>query len=173
MKVTEIHPGEYNEFYQGYINNIPKDQSLGMLFLENKEELLRVLDEIPGSKLQFRYAEGKWSVAEVLQHLIDVERIFQYRALSIARNDQTSLPGFDHDSYVEFSEADRRSVEDFKAEFDLLRDSTKVLYDSFSEGMLQRIGNMNNAPASPRAIGFIIIGHTMHHLKILNERYLK
>ncbi|MDT0644090.1 DinB family protein [Zunongwangia sp. F363] len=173
MKVTTLHSDEYLEFYQGYINNIPKEQSLGILFQENKKELLQVLnEEISAEKLKFRYAEGKWSIAEVLQHLIDVERIFQYRALCIARGDQTSLPGFDHDEYAKNSFASARSLNDFKKEFETVRNSTIKLYRSFPEAVLEQRGTMNGAPASVRAIGFIVVGHAMHHKKILMEKYL-
>lgn len=173
MKVTALDTSEYNPFYQRYISKIPQEKSLGDLLLRNKEEVLQLMQGLNAENLQYSYAEDKWTVAEVLLHLMDVERIFQYRALCISRNDETALPGFDHDSYVVFSEANRRSLQELREEFEAVRNSSIVLYKGFSEEMLQRKGNMNNAPASPRAIGFIVVGHTMHHLEILKERYLK
>ncbi|MDT0685841.1 DinB family protein [Autumnicola psychrophila] len=172
MKVGRLTSEEYPEFYQDYINNIPGEASLGMLFKSNIENLKDITETISPEKLSYRYAEGKWTVAEVLQHLIDVERVFQYRALCIARGDQTSLPGFDHDNYVFQSEAGGRSLDSLREEAEIVRSSSIALYNSFSEAVLKRKGNMNNAPASVRAIGFIIVGHTRHHIKILRAKYL-
>lgn len=172
MKVTALDTAEYNPFYQRYISKIPQEKSLGDLLLKSKKEVLQLMEELKKEDLGFSYAEGKWTVAEVLVHLMDVERIFQYRALCISRNDKTALPGFDHDSYVEYSEAGNRSLQELKEEFTAVRNATIALYDGFSEAMLQRKGTMNNAPATPRAIGFIVVGHTMHHLEILKERYM-
>ncbi|MFD1095826.1 DinB family protein [Salegentibacter chungangensis] len=173
MTLNQIDSSHYNVFYQGYIDLIPKDKSLTELLEENRKELRELFKKLSEDKLAFRYAPEKWSIAELLQHLIDVERIFQYRALSIARKDKTSLPGFDHDAYVPASEAEHRSLKDLETEFLVVRESTILLFKSFSEEMLLRIGSMNAAPASPAAIGFIITGHTKHHLKILKERYLR
>lgn len=172
MQVERLTSEEYPEFYQDYINDIPREASLGMLFKSNIENLREITSALTPDKLSYRYAPEKWSVAEVLQHLIDVERVFQYRALCIARGDQTSLPGFDHDDYVIQSEAGSRNLENLRQEAEIVRSSSIALYNTFSEAVLQRKGNMNNAPASVRAIGFIIIGHTRHHMKILQEKYL-
>ncbi|HSP12578.1 MAG TPA: DinB family protein [Salegentibacter sp.] len=173
MKVSDLNRGDYHEFYQTYINKLPGDSTLGSLLKENQKDLNEILSIITPEKLKFSYDAGKWTLAEVLQHMIDVERIFQYRALSIARNDKTSLPGFDHDAYVPASEANRRDLQDFKIEFENLRNSGIDLYMSFSEEMLQRRGVVNNNPTSAGAIGFITIGHTIHHLELLKSKYLK
>lgn len=172
MKVTDLKPGEYNEFYQGYINKLPGDKALGSLLRENNKEIRDMLSILTPEKLSHRYAEGKWTLAELVQHMIDVERIFQYRALCIARGDQTSFPGFDHDAYVPQSEAHRRKLDHFKEEFKNVRNSAINLYDSFSEEMLQRIGLVNSSPTSVRAIGFITVGHAKHHLEIVKKNYL-
>ncbi|MDT0690598.1 DinB family protein [Salegentibacter sp. F188] len=172
MQVDDLTSEEYSEFYQGYINNIPEGQSLGMLFKSNIQDLKTITNSISHENLSYRYAEGKWSVAEILQHLIDVERIFQYRALCIARDDKTSLPGFDHDEYVIQSEAGARSLKSLTEEAEIVRNSGIALFSTFSEVVLKRKGVMSNAPASVRAIGFIIVGHTRHHINILQEKYL-
>ncbi|MDT0646588.1 DinB family protein [Zunongwangia sp. F260] len=172
MEVDRLSSEEYPAFYQDYINNIPREASLGMLFKSNIENLKDITRTISPDKFSYRYAPEKWSVAEVLQHLIDVERVFQYRALCIARGDKTSLPGFDHEDYVFKSEAGNRSPDSLREEAKIVRSSSIALYNSFSEPVLMRKGNMNNAPASVRAIGFIIVGHTRHHIKILREKYL-
>ena len=171
MTVEQLNASEYNSFYEKYINNIPEEISLGILFLENLKEISELLERIKEVQLSFRYEEGKWTIAEVLQHLIDVERIFQYRALCLARREAQPLSGFDHDAYVEFCGAQNRTLENFKNEFEIVRKSTSILFNSFTDGMLKQVGQMNGSSATPRAIGFIIIGHTRHHLKILQERY--
>lgn len=172
MKASELSSEDYHEFYQTYIDKLPGDKTLGSLLRENLKDLREILSIVTPEKLSYSYASGKWTLAEVLQHMIDVERIFQYRALCIARNDKTSLPGFDHDAYVPASEANRRSLKDFKEEFDNVRNSGVDLYESFSEAMLHRKGTVNDHPTSAGAIGFITIGHTIHHLKLLREKYL-
>lgn len=171
MKAAELNTLHYNSFYQRYIDMLPGDKSLGFLLRENKKEVLSLIQTIPDDKRLFRYEPEKWSVAEVLQHMIDVERIFQFRALSIARKEAKPLAGFDHDAYVFSSEANRRNLKDLEEEFRIVRDSSIALYDSFSKEMLSHLGEMNAAPASPAAIGFIMVGHATHHLKLLKERY--
>ncbi|MDN3594025.1 DinB family protein [Zunongwangia endophytica] len=171
MNVEQISASEYNSFYENYIKIIPKETSLGILFLDNLKEVSHLLENLSEDQLSYRYEEGKWSVAEVLQHLIDVERIFQFRALSLARKEVKSLPGFDHEEYAVNSGAENRSLKSLKEEFEIVRKSTSFLFDSFTDNMLTTSGQMNGASATPRAIGFIIVGHTKHHLKILQERY--
>jgi hypothetical protein len=121
--------------------------------------------------LKLSYAQGKWTVAEVLQHLIDTERIFQYRALTIAREDLTQLPGFDQDAYVPVSKANRRSLASFIKEFDLVRDAGIALYESLEDEMLSLTGDANKSPLSPRAAGFISAGHQKHHLILFKSHY--
>ncbi|ADF53039.1 MAG: DinB family protein [Zunongwangia sp.] len=171
MTVEQLNASEYNSFYENYIKSVPKETSLGILFLENLKEVSERLARIEEAQLSFKYEEGKWTVAEVFQHLIDVERIFQYRALCLARRETQPLSGFDHDAYVVCSGAENRTLESFKTEFEMVRKSTSILFDSFTNDMLKQVGQMNGSSATPRAIGFIIVGHTMHHLKILQERY--
>ncbi|SFC06794.1 DinB superfamily protein [Zunongwangia mangrovi] len=171
MTVEQLNASEYNPFYENYIKSVPKESSLGTLFLENLKEVSEILERLEEAKLGYKYAEDKWTIAEVFQHLIDVERIFQFRALSLARRESQALQGFDHDAYVTFSRAENRSLKSLKNEFEIVRKSTLFLFDSFTEDMLKQVGQMNGSSATPRAIGFIIIGHTKHHLKILQERY--
>ncbi|WBL27324.1 DinB family protein [Zunongwangia sp. HGR-M22] len=171
MTIEQISISEYNSFYENYIKIIPKETSLGILFLENLKESLDLFDSLSEDQLSFKYEEGKWTVAEVLQHLIDVERIFQYRALSLTRKETKPLPGFDHNEYVVNSGAEHRSLKSLKDEFEIVRKSTSILFNSFTENMLKTVGEINGSAATPRAIGFIIIGHTKHHLTILQERY--
>ncbi|MGY5849491.1 DinB family protein [Salegentibacter sp. F14] len=172
MKVSDLNKDDYHEFYQTYIDKLPGDKTLGGLLKENHEDLQEILSIITPEKLSFKYALGKWSLAEVLQHMIDVERIFQYRALCIARNDHTSLPGFDHNAYVPESDANQRELHSLKTEFKNVRNSGIDLYMSFSEEMLKRKAMVNNYNTSAGATGFITVGHTIHHLELLKKKYL-
>ena len=137
-----------------------------------KSAFLSLFEEIPEEKLNYAYAEGKWSLAEVLIHMIDTERIFQYRALCIARNDKTLLPGFDQDAYVPYSNAANRSINSLIAEYTAVRDSTISLFNSFDDEAIKRVGTASGSKMSVRALGFIISGHQAHHVQILRERYL-
>lgn len=117
------------------------------------------------------YAEGKWTAKDILQHLIDTERIISYRALRIARNDKTPLPGFEEDLFAQNTLALHRTIEDLIAEFKVVRQSSLALFRSFDEVMLQREGTASNQPITALALGFIVMGHPIHHLNILKERY--
>ena len=117
------------------------------------------------------YAPGKWTIKDLLQHIIDSERVFAYRALRFARNDKTALPGFDEGLFAAHSGAARRSLEDILAEMRLVRGSSVALFDSFDEPALRRTGVMFNSELPVLAIGFTIIGHQKHHLRIVEERY--
>ncbi|MHA7831156.1 MAG: DinB family protein [Flagellimonas sp.] len=171
MVLSELPSSEYNPFYQTYIMALG-DVELIEELKRGKSAFLSLFEEIPEEKLNYAYAEGKWSLAEVLIHMIDTERIFQYRALCIARNDKTPLPGFDQDTYVPYSNADNRSKSDLIEEYKAVRDSTISLFDSFDEEAIKRIGVASGSKMSVRALGFIICGHQAHHVRILRERYL-
>lgn len=117
------------------------------------------------------YAPGKWAVKDILQHLIDCERVFAYRALRIARTDKTPLPGMDENLYGTTSGANNRSLDELMAEFACVRESNIMLFNSFSENALLQEGITNGNPVSVLALGFIIAGHTLHHVTVLKERY--
>jgi uncharacterized damage-inducible protein DinB len=132
----------------------------------------QLLSNIPEDKGTFAYAPGKWTIKELLCHMIDAERIFAYRALRFARNDQTPLSGFEENDYAPEANADNRAIADIVAEMKRLRLTTIDLYRGFAPAMLDRTGSANNATLSVRNLGFIIAGHETHHRKILTERYL-
>ncbi|MBW8241526.1 DinB family protein [Muricauda oceani] len=171
MVLSELPSSEYNPFYHTYIMALGNVDLLEEL-KNGKTELLSVLEEMPEDRLHYAYAEGKWSLAEALVHMLDTERIFQYRALCIARNDKTPLPGFDQDDYVPFSNAVNRSKMDLIAEYKAVREATICLFDSFDDGALERIGIASGSKMSVRALGFIISGHQAHHVRVIRERYL-
>jgi uncharacterized damage-inducible protein DinB len=127
---------------------------------------------IPQNKVDYKYAEDKWSIKELLQHVIDAERIFSYRALCIARHDKTSLPGFDENTYATASNASKRDWQDLLKEFKAVRTSSDLLFESFDESQLEQVGVSNGQPTSVNAIVFITFGHLLHHQQILEERYL-
>ncbi len=170
MKTSALKSSEYNSYYQTYINKLP-DEELLKLLSDLKLEFTHFLKDLKEEDLKHSYALGKWTVAESLQHLIDTERIFQYRALSIARKDPTPLPGFDHDAYVPLSKANRRSLDSFIKEFESVRDAGIMLFESLDDEMLNIIGNANESPLSPRAAGFISAGHQKHHLLLFRSHY--
>jgi len=171
MELTELPSSEYNPFYHTYIMALGK-VGLTEELKRGKSAFLSLFEEIPEEKLKYAYAEGKWSLAEALVHMIDTERIFQYRALCIARNDKTALPGFEQDTYVPYSNAANRSKSDLIDEYIAVRDSTISLFDSFDDEAVKRIGSVSGSKMSVRALGFIISGHQAHHVRILRERYL-
>ncbi len=171
MVLSELPSSEYNPFYQTYIMALGNVDLMEEL-RRGKDNFLTLLEQIPEEKLYYAYAEGKWSLAEVLVHVIDAERIFQYRALCIARNDKTPLPGFEQDTYVPYSNADNRSKKNLMEEYKAVRDSTIFLFNSFDEEAVKRVGMASGSKMSVRAQGFIISGHQAHHIRILRERYL-
>lgn len=171
MKLDQLPINEYPSFYSAYLETLENVQ-----FLEDLEislhEFIKFVQNIPMDKFDFRYAEGKWTIKEIIQHLIDCERIFSYRALRFSRNDKTPLASFDEDSYTENTAGNSRSIQDLLTEMAVVRQSTLSLFKSFSQDQLMKIGTASEKEVSVRAIGFIIIGHQKHHQNIFQQRYL-
>ena len=171
MTSTQLPTNEYASFYAPYVDALGDVNLIEELEI-SLHDFIRFVQNIPMDKFDYRYASGKWNIKEIIQHLIDAERIFAYRALRISRNDQTHLPGFDENSYVDNTDATNRSIQDLLTEFSSVRHSNLFLFKSFTDEQLKRIGIASNASISVRAIGFIMLGHQKHHLKIFQERYL-
>ena len=171
MLLSELPTSEYNPFYHTYVMALGDVDLLDEL-RNGKQVLLSLLEEIPEEKLTYAYAEDKWTLAEALVHMLDTERIFQYRALCIARNDKSEFPGFDQDAYVPVSNANNRSKKDLINEYVAVRDSSITLFASLDEEALKRVGVASGSKMSVRALGFITSGHQAHHVHILRERYL-
>ncbi|MDO6596793.1 DinB family protein [Oceanihabitans sp. 2_MG-2023] len=171
MKVKDLNVNEYNTYYETYIS---KATSLSLLdgFNESFTETLAFFNALPEDKMEYAYAEGKWTIKEVIQHIIDTERVFAYRALRFSRRDTTELPGFDENAYTPSSEANRRTKESLIEEYVNVRKSTINLFQSFTNEMLLLKGMASGGSMSVRAIGFINIGHEKHHCGIIAERYL-
>ena len=155
-----------------YIKQV-KDDDLLTALRNQASAFSAFLQAIPENKTCYRYAEGKWTIKEVLQHIIDAERVFAYRALCFARREEQSLPSFDENNYAEHSEAHRREWKDMLEEFSTVRKSTIQLFSSFSTAQLEHNGTSSNGkPNYTLAMGFIVAGHVAHHEKIMRERYL-
>lgn len=163
-------PTEFAPFYQHYINQIEGDD-LPLLMAPYSEQSWQFWKAIPEEHGDYAYAPGKWTIMQVLNHVNDAERIFAYRALRIARGDETPLAGFDENEYAESATLHHRTLADLVQEFQAIRASSMFLFGSFGERELSRMGTANGQPISVNALGFIILGHMLHHENILRERY--
>jgi hypothetical protein len=159
------------EYYQGYTQlagNGPLLQSLE----DQQYAYTRLLGSIPHDKWDHRYAEGKWSIRELVLHVTDTERVFSYRALRIARHDQTPLPGFEQDNYVPASDAMNRSSDSLIDEFKTVRAATISLFKSFSDEIYSLTGVASGGTFDVEGLGKVITGHLEHHVNVLQEKYL-
>jgi hypothetical protein len=171
MKSSQLPITEYAPFYAGYIQALDNVELIEELEI-CLHEFIKFVQNIPMDKFDYRYAEGKWTIKEIIQHLIDAERVFSYRAMRISRNDMTPLPGFEENHYVDNTNANARNLQELLTELAVVRQSSLSLFKSFSENQLKILGTASNSQVSVRAIGFILIGHQKHHQKIFQERYL-
>jgi hypothetical protein len=159
-------------FYKHYVMQIQELDVMDALQLSGTK-MLSLLKSISEDQGEYRYQEEKWSIKELICHVMDAERVFAYRALRFSRNDTTVLPGFDENLYAPNANAHGRSLATLVTEVAHLRQSTVDLFSSFTPEMLARTGNANGSILSVLNLGYIIAGHEMHHGKILSERYLK
>lgn len=164
-------PSHYNAHFKSYIDQV-KEDDLFTAFDNQAAQISSLITFCSEEQANHAYAPGKWTLKELLQHIIDTERIFNYRALCIARKEQVSLPGFDENEYAAASHANERSWKSLVEEFAAVRQSSILLYKSFTVGDLETIGISNKNPLSVASTGFIIVGHFYHHKKIMEERYL-
>ena len=171
MNSNQLSSNEYASFYAPYIQSLDN-----VVLLEELEisvhRLRNFVQNIPMDKYDFRYAEGKWTIKDILQHLIDSERVFAYRALRFARKDRTPLPGFEENEFADVAEGYKRSIRDLLTELAIVREATLCLFKTFSDETLLLKGIASEREMSVRALGFIIIGHQNHHQHIFEERYL-
>jgi hypothetical protein len=159
------------EWYHGYISQVAGNDPL--VAMKNQTPvMLRFFNRISPEKRNYRYAKGKWTIKEMLQHIIDAERIFAYRALCIARQENTSLPGFDENDYADNSKARKRDWDNMIEELKVVRRSSEILFSSFDKEQMATYGVANNNPASVLAIAFIMVGHINHHIHVTKERYI-
>lgn len=152
--------------------HLVKEDDLGKAFQNQSGKIDRLFERITTSNAGYAYASGKWNVQILLQHILDTERIFAYRALAICRGEKQNLPGFEENVYAGASLTDNKNIEELKEEFRLHRRSIRMMFGGFDKKALNRHGIANGAPVTPLAIGFAIIGHFEHHLNIIHEKYL-
>lgn len=163
-------PTEYNDYYQGYIELVSERNVIQQLTQQGQQvfSLIRQLNE---EQAAHRYAKRKWSVQEVIGHLIDTERVMAYRALCIARGEEQSLPGFDQDDYVTEANFSERSLQNLSTEYDAQRNANVRLFSSFNAERIEQVGTADGSNISVRALAYIIAGHERHHLNVLDEKY--
>ena len=171
MRATELTFSQKSPFYKSYID-ILGDVELLDILQRQLEHFPEFILSIPDDKLHFAYGPDKWTIAQVLVHILDTERIFQYRASRFSRDDQTSLPGFDQDHYAQKSKAERRSKESILEEYKVVRKSTIALFANLDRDDLEKLGTASNLQWSVAALGFVISGHQKHHRNIIRESYL-
>lgn len=170
--MTRPVKGDYSPYYESYISKVEGEN--GLTFLKSQLSYAsKLFDNIPEDKGTYSYAAGKWSIKELIGHIVDGERIFAYRALCIARRETQSLPGFEQDDYVKFGNFNKRKLQDLKNEFVTLRESNIVMFNNIDEADLNRRGLANGKEITALAILFIIGGHAAHHLEILKNVYMK
>jgi len=171
-KIEKPKAGEFAPYTMMYIGLLPDD---GLILKHLKDNLKITKDfilSLPEEKLTYRYAEGKWTIKEILVHIIDDERIYAYRALRFARNDKTELPGFEQDDYARHSGANERDIKGILAEFAAVRKATISLFNGLDSQSLTRTGVASGNVMSVRAAAYHIAGHELRHINIIKERYL-
>ncbi len=163
---------EYAPYYQRYIDLITTDDIFSF-YKQQAEEIVSLFTSLSEEKASFRYAEGKWTIKEVLAHIVDSERIFGYRVLAISRGDKNPLPGFSENDYVKNGKYENRSLQSLLAEYTHLSAANLELFKSLDEEMLVQKGTASGKEVTARAILFVTIGHEKHHLEVIKSRYLK
>ena len=162
---------DFPPFYNTYVSKVDAD-SVSEAITKYTEALQSFYKNLPEDKAEYRYAPGKWTLKELLQHVIDTERIMSYRLLRIARKDKTPLPSFDENEYALHSLANNRIFASIKEEFTAVRKSTDLLLHSLNQEQLTEEGIASNKPVTANAVAYIIIGHMLHHQQVVEERYL-
>jgi uncharacterized damage-inducible protein DinB len=171
-QIQKPETGEYAPYAIMYIGLLPDDGLVLKHLQDNLDTMREFIRSFPPEKLTYRWAEGEWTIKEILGHIIDDERIYCYRALRFSRNDATELPGFDQDNYVAYSDANERKLEDILEEYTAVRTATITFFNSLEEKALKRAGVANGHLMSVRAAAYHIAGHELHHLNSIKENYL-
>ncbi len=170
--ISKPQPNEYPAYAEMYIKLLPNDGLILKYLRDNGKEAKQFFLSVPKNKLEFRYAPGKWTIKEILLHMIDDERIYTYRALRIARADTTPLPGFE-DPYAVYSKANERTITSLVQEFLTVRKATLSLFTNPPEEAMMRGGTANNHYVTVRALLYHLGGHELHHRNIIKEKYLE
>jgi hypothetical protein len=170
MRIGRPAAGEYAPYFDRYVSRVPEDDVLPVLERQ-RAELSAAFSGVSEAKGGFRYAPGKWSVRELLGHVIDTERIMAYRALCIARGETAPLPGFEQDPYVANAGHDRWTVAELLEDFDAVRRANVALLSHLDDAAVRRVGTSSGHPTSVRALAYILAGHVRHHLAVLADQY--
>jgi len=169
MQMPETN--EYNPNYQKYFDLVFSGNYLSIL-AQNTTDTVEFFDRIPANNHDYRYAEGKWTIKEVLMHMIDTERVFSYRALAAARGDQSPMYRMDEELYASNIDVSDRSLQSLVSEFKIVRAASKSLFENLTDAQSKLQCNIVTHPMSARAIGYFLIGHIQHHINVLKDRYL-
>ncbi|MEO6547953.1 MAG: DinB family protein [Ferruginibacter sp.] len=172
--IFKAKPGEYPEYAEMYMKWLPDDGMILQHLQDNFVLTKEFIYGLPAHKLLYRYKPNKWSIKEILVHIIDDERIFSYRALRFARNEQQNLIGFNQDEYAIYSEADSRDIDNIFEEYEAVRNATITLFNGLPESTLDKMGHGTGTfnDATVRALLFHIAGHEQHHIHFIKENYL-
>ncbi len=170
--IPKPETGEYAPYAIMYIGLLPDDGQVVKHLQKNLNTMIEFIRSFPAEKLTYRWAEGEWTIKEILGHIIDDERIYCYRALRFARNDPTELPGFEQDDYVLYSGANERALEEILSEYTTVRQATITFFNSLEDEALLRAGVANGHLMSVRAAAYHIAGHELHHLHSIRQNYL-
>ncbi len=172
MAIPRPTPFDHAPFYAPYVAAVPESADVRFMLEAQLEEVRGLFGPLSEAQGLHRYAEGKWSLKEVLGHLTDAERVFGYRAFCVGRGESKPLPGFDEDAYVAAARFDARPLPSLLSEFVLVRQANLALFDAMDEGAWARIGNANSVQVKACAFPYFCAGHAAHHLGVLRERYL-
>lgn len=172
MHTQRPTPAEYGDYFGTYVDQVPDGDVLDALECQ-LDETTACLWGIEEQRGNYRYAEGKWSIKEIVGHLLDGERVFAYRALWIARGDTQALPGFEQDDYVRVANFDARTLASLIEEYEVVRRSSLALFAGLDEVAWSRSGSAAGSNVSVRAMAWIIAGHELHHLRVIAEHYLE
>src|SRR4051812_37894703 len=170
LNIPRPQADEHAPYYSKYIQRVPQGDLVSTL-REQLMDTVALLRGVSAEKADYAYAPGKWTIKEVVGHMIDVERVMSYRALRFARNDATDLPGFDENQWVPAAKFGRRSLGDLLEEFQVVRAATIHFAKHLDEEELGRRGTANGNPATVRALLYIIAGHERHHAELFREKY--
>ena len=164
-------PDEYPSFYQNYVDNVKTNNIIKEL-TDQVLNIQAIISQIPEDKENYRYAEGKWSIKEIIGHIIDTERVLGYRAMRFARKDKTPLPGYDENWFVANANFQKQTLYSLGHEFAIVREANLALFKVWDEEAMSQMGVANNLDVSVRAILFMIAGHATHHINVIKTKYL-
>ncbi len=170
--MSDIKNHNFADYFNHYVN-LANDTDVITSLKNSYNATKELLSDVTDEQANLAYGEGKWTIKELLVHILDTERIFCERALRFARNDKTDLPGFNHDDFVIASDATKRSLKSIMKEYKTIRKSTIALFKNFTPAMLEKSGTANKNKMTVLSVGYIIAGHDTHHRNVLVERYLK